>query len=110
WARETLGCDPYRATGRQRHHDPGAAPQEPATAQARMAAKVQTPTGKALDARRQVIVAPVLDQLKAGRGCRRCLLRGLANLRGAWRLVGLPPHLLKIWRYGGVVPAVEAVR
>src|SRR5436190_2074414 len=42
-ALETLGFDPYMATGRQRHHDPGApVPQEPATAQARMAAKVQT--------------------------------------------------------------------
>lgn len=110
-ALETLGCDPSMATGRQRHHDPGApVPQEPATAQARMAAKVQTPTGKALDARRQVIVEPVFGQIKEGRGFRRFLLRGLDNIRGEWRLVGLTQNLLKIWRYGCVVHAVEAVR
>ncbi len=105
-ALETLGCDPYMATGRPRHHDPGAVPQEPATAQARMAAKVQTPTGKARYARRQVIVEPVFGQSKEARGFRRFLLRGLANIRGEWRLVGVTHHLLKIWRYGCVVHAV----
>src|SRR2546428_6440099 len=72
---ETLGCDPYMATGRRRHHDPGApVPQEPATAQARMAAKVQTPKGKARYARRKVIVEPVFGQIKEARGFRRFLL------------------------------------
>ena len=105
-ALETLGFDPYMATGRQRHHDPGAVPQEPATAQARMAAKVQTPTGKALYARRKVIVEPVFGQIKEARGFRRFLLRGLDNIRGEWRLVCLTHNLLKMWRYGCVVSAV----
>ena len=103
---ETLGCDPYMATGRRRHHDPGApVPQEPATAQARMAAKVQTPTGKALYARRKVIVEPGFGQIKEARGFRRFLLRGLDNIRGEWRLVCLTHNLLKMWRYGCVVHA-----
>jgi transposase len=105
-ALETLGFDPYMATGRQRHHDPGAVPQEPATAQARMAAKVQTPKGKALYARRKVIVEPVFGQIKEARGFRRFLLRGLDHIRGEWRLVCLTHNLLKIWRYGCVVHAV----
>jgi hypothetical protein len=105
-ALETLGFDPSMATGRQRHHDPGAVPQEPATAQARMAAKVQTPTGKALYARRKVIVEPVFGQIKEARGFRRFLLRGLDNIRGEWRLVCLTHNLLKMWRYGCVVHAV----
>jgi len=106
-ALETLGFDPYMATGRQRQHDPGApVPQEPATAQARMAATVQTPTGKALYARRTVIVEPVFGQIKAARGLRRFLLRGLDNIRGEWRLDCLTHNLLKIWRYGCVVNAV----
>ena len=105
-ALETLGFDPYMATGRQRHHDPGApVPPEPVTAQARMAAKVQTPQGKALDSRRKVIVEPVFGQIKEARGFRRFLLRGLANLRGEWRLVGLTHNLLKIWRYGSAQSA-----
>ena len=106
-ALETMGFDPYMATGRQRHHDPEApVPQEPVTAKARMAAKVRTPDGKALYARRKVIVEPVCGQIKEARGFRRFLLRGLDNIRGEWRLVCLTHNLLKIWRYGCVVHAL----
>jgi transposase len=105
-ALETLGFDPYMATGRQRHHEPETpALQEPANAKARMTAKVQTPKGKALYARRKVIVEPVFGQIKEVRGFRRFLLRGLANIRGEWRLVCLTHNLLKIWRYGCVLSA-----
>jgi transposase len=106
-ALETMGFDPYIATGRQCHHSSEAqVPEEPATAQARMAAKVRTPPGKALYARRKVIVEPVFGQIKEVRGFRRFLLRGLNNIRGEWRLVCLTHNLLKIWRYGCVVSAV----
>ena len=105
-ALETLGVDPDIATGRQRHHVPQAAVHEtPATGQERMAAKVRTPTGKALYARRKVIVEPVFGQIKEARGFRRFLLRGLATIRGEWRLVCLTHNLLKIWRYGRVLSA-----
>ncbi len=61
----------------------------PATAQERMAAKVRTPAGKALYARRKVIVEPVFGQIKEARGFRRFLLRGLAT--HPWRMAsGLP--------------------
>jgi Transposase DDE domain len=100
-ALERVGFDPYIATERQRHHMPQAeASAPPATVQERMAAKVRTPAGRALYARRKVIVEPVFGQIKEGRGFRRFLLRGLANLRGEWRLVCLTHNLLKIWRYG----------
>jgi transposase len=100
-ALETLGFDPYIATGRQRHHVPQAeAPAPPATVQERMAAKVRTPAGKALYARRKVIVEPVFGQIKEARGFRRFLLRGVAIIRGEWRLVCLTHNLLKLWRYG----------
>jgi len=105
-ALETLGFDPYIATGRQRHHVPQAeVPETPATVQERMAAKVQTPAGKALYARRKVIVEPVFGQSKEARGFRRFLLRGLATIRGEWRLVCLTHNLLRIWRYGRVLSA-----
>ena len=84
----------------------GEPPETPATAKARMAAKVGTPAGKAVYARRKVIVEPVFGQIKEARGCRRFLLRGLQNIRGEWRLVCLTHNLLKIWRYGGVLNAV----
>jgi transposase len=106
-ALEDLGFDPYIATGRQRHHVPKAeAPETAATAKERMAAKVRTPEGQALYARRKVIVEPVFGQIKEARGFRRFLLRGLAHIRGEWRLVCLTHNLLKIWRYGGVLSAV----
>jgi transposase len=99
-ALEHCGFDPYIATERQRHHTPPAeAPAGPATAQERMAAKLRTPAGKALYARRKVIVEPVFGQIKEARGFRRFLLRGLANIRGEWRLVCLTHNLLKIWRH-----------
>ena len=95
------------ATGRQKHHTPEAeASDVPATAQERMAAKVRTPEGKAFYARRKVIVEPVCGQIKEARGFRRFLLRGLAKIRGEWRLVCLTHTLLKMWRYGRVLSAV----
>ena len=99
---EQLGFDPYMATERQRHHAPEAeSPDRLATAQERMAAKVRTPEGRAVYARRKVIVEPVFGQIKEGRGFRRFLLRGLDNIRGEWRLVCVTHNLLKIWRYTG---------
>ena len=105
-ALEDLGFDPYMATGRQKHHAPEAeASDAPATAQERMAAKVRTPEGKALYARRKVIVEPVFGQIKEARGFRRFLLRGLEKIRGEWRLVCLTHNLLKLWRYGSAQSA-----
>jgi hypothetical protein len=99
-ALETLGFDPYIATERQRHHGPQTeAPETPITVQERMAAKVRTPEGRAVYARRKVIVEPVFGQIKEGQGFRRFLLRGLDNIRGEWRLVCVTHNLLKIWRY-----------
>ena len=106
-ALEDLGFDPYIAPGRQKHHEPEAeASDAPTTAKERMAAKVRTPEGKAVYARRKVIVEPVCGQIKEARGFRRFLLRGLATIRGEWRLVCLTHNLLKIWRYGRVLSTV----
>ena len=96
---EQVGFDPYMATGRQRHHAPEAeGPEPPVTAKDRMTAKVQTPEGRALYARRKVIVEPVFGQIKEARGFRRFLLRGLQKIRGEWCLVCLTHNVLKIWR------------
>ena len=82
------------ATGRQRHHVPEAEVSEaPTTAKERMAAKVRTPQGRALYARRKVIVEPVFGQIKEARGFRRFLLRGLDPIRGEWCLVCLTHNL-----------------
>jgi transposase len=104
-ALEALGFEPYIATARQRHHAPAPEALE-ATAKERMAAKVRSPAGQALYSRRKVIVEPVFGQIKEARGFRRFLLRGLAKVRGEWRLVCLGHNLLKLWRYGRAVRTV----
>lgn len=70
-----------------------------ATPKDTMAAKLRTEAGKALYARRKVIVEPVFGQIKGVRGFRRFLLRGLAKVRDEWRIVCLTHNPLKIWRY-----------
>jgi transposase len=107
-ALEREGFDPYIATERQRHHvGPTAAAATPATMPAtvkeQMRAKLATESGRAVYARRKTIVEPVFGQIKEARGFRRFLLRGLAQIRGEWRLVCLTHNLLKIWRYGKVI-------
>ncbi len=110
-ALEGQGFDPYIATERQRHHaaplasaaEPASATEpasSPPTAQEQMRAKLGTESGRALYAKRKTIVEPVFGQIKEARGFRRFLLRGLAKIRGEWRLVCLTHNLLKIWRYG----------
>jgi len=106
-ALEALGFAPYIATARQQHHAPELeALESSATAKERMAAKVRSPTGQALYSRRKVIVEPVFGQIKEARGFRRFLLRGLAKVRGEWRLVCLGHNLLKLWRYGRALRTV----
>lgn len=106
-----LGLDPYMATGRQKHHETAppvvaatggkAAPPTTAatpTAKAQMTAKLRTAAGRALYALRKTIVEPVFGQIKGARGIRRFLLRGLAKVRGEWRLICVTHNLLKLWR------------
>ena len=64
-----------------------------------MAQKVKTEKGRALYARRKVIVEPVFGQIKEARGFRQFSLRGLEKVNGEWRLVCLTHNLLKIWRH-----------
>jgi len=103
-AMEREGFDPYIATERQRHHIASSSSASeapaPATVKEKMQAKLRTAAGRAVDARRKAIVEPVFGQTKEARGFRRFLLRGLAKIRGEWRLVCLTHNLLKIWRYG----------
>jgi transposase len=100
---EGLDFEPYLGTQRQKHHaaaEPVVGVAAGATAKEQMAAKLCTPEGRALYARRKVIVEPVFGQIKGARGFRRFLLRGVEKINGEWRLVCLTHNLLKVWRYG----------
>lgn len=102
---EERGFDPHMATGRQKHNQGKASTTtteplpEGATAKEKMQAKLRTPEGQKLYARRKVIVEPVFGQIKGARGFRRFSFRGLLKLAGEWSLVCLTHNLLKLWRY-----------
>jgi len=80
----------------------------PATAQERRTANVRPAAGRAWYARRTVMVEPGFGQIKDARGVRRFLLRGLANIRGAWSLGCVTHNLRKLWRYACTPVAVSA--
>ncbi|WP_156900237.1 transposase, partial [Alicyclobacillus contaminans] len=71
----------------------------------RMARKLMTKRGRAIYAKRKVIVEPVYGHIKACMGFVRFSLRGLAKVRGEWSLVAMCHNLLKIFRYGRSKPA-----
>lgn len=100
------GIDAYVATGRERHHRGGVSPAPAAPAassrtplRAAMRAKLRTPEGRAIYARRKCITEPVHGLIKQARGFRQFLLRGLANVSAEFTLVALTHNLLKLWRH-----------
>lgn len=96
--------EPYVATGRQKRGAPPAMPVEAlaagATIRERMAAKLQTPTGKKVYSRRKETVEPVFGQIKEARGIRRFLLRGLGSVQAEWSLICATHNLMKLFRSG----------
>lgn len=103
---EEQKIEPYVAPGRQKR---GAAPvpvlpvealAAGATLQERMAAKLQTPTGKRAYSRRKETVEPVFGQIKEARGIRRFLFRGLGSVQAEWSLICTTHNLLKLFRSG----------
>jgi hypothetical protein len=105
WLQEK-GIDPYITTGRQKHHEVLESPRGPIpkhyTIKQRMARKLKTKKGRAIYAKRKVIVEPVYGQIKGCRGFDRFSLRRLTKVQGEWSLVAMCHNLLKIFRYGNV--------
>jgi hypothetical protein len=91
------------ATERQRHWDADRTvtegpPPPGLDARQRMRWKLRTDAGRALYARRKVIVEPVFGQIKDARGFRRFLLRGLEKVALEWSLLSTTHNLLKLFR------------
>jgi len=104
-ALEGRGIEPYLATERLKHNEEvAAAPRGriPAglSAKQRMARKLRTKKGRQMYARRKGMIEPVFGQLKQVLGFRQFSLRGLAAMRGEWRLMATVHNLLKLWRRG----------
>ena len=98
--------DLYVATGKQKHGQPEAAdgvasaepPDEAASALEQMKQKLKTETGRGLYKMRKAIVEPVFGQIKAARGIRAFLLRGLEKVQAEWKLICATHNLLKMFR------------
>jgi transposase len=101
---ETRGIDPYVATERLKHHEKvasaprGRIPKD-LPAKPRMARKLRTKKGLELYAKRKGMIEPIFGQIKQVLGFRQFSLRGLASMRGEWRLMCVVHNLLKLWRH-----------
>ena len=96
--------DPYIATERLKHHERVAASPRgrisiTLSTKERMGRKLRTKTGRETYAKRKGMIEPIFGQIKHGRGFRQFLLRGLAKMRGEWRLVCLTHNLLKLYAH-----------
>ncbi len=102
---EQRGIDPCLATERLKHHEKvasvprGRIPQG-LSAKQRMARKLRTKKGREMYAKRKGMIEPVFGQLKQVLGFRQFSLRGLASMRGEWRLMATVHNVLKLWRHG----------
>jgi transposase len=100
------GVELYIATGKQKHGQPdpvqGTEPCDPAaqpdSAVEKMKRKLKTETGQALYKMRKAIVEPVFGQIKAARGIRAFLLRGIEKVSAEWKLICATHNLLKMFR------------
>ena len=104
-ALEQRGIDPYVATERLKHNEKiAAAPRgripKGLSAKQRMARKLRTKKGRERYAKRKGMIEPIFGQLKGVLGFRQFSLRGLAAMRGEWRLMATVHNLLKLWRRG----------
>lgn len=104
-ALEKRGVDPHIATERLKHNEEippvprGRIPKN-LTAKQRMARKLRTKKGREVYAKRKGIIEPIFGQLKQVLGFRQFSLRGLAAMRGEWRLMCTVHNLLKLWQHG----------
>jgi transposase len=101
---ETRGIEAYLATERLKHNEKVAsAPRGriPAghSAKQRMARKLRTKKGREMYAKRKGMIEPIFGQWKQVLGFRQFSLRGLASMRGEWRLMATVHNLLKLWRH-----------
>ena len=106
---QALGVDPYVAPEQTRHGrvvppaPRGRIPRH-LSPRDRMRRKLQTKRGRKRYALRMETVEPVFGQIKAGRGFRQFLLRGLEKVNGEWSLICTGHNLLKLFRCGRLAP------
>ena len=106
---QALGVDPFVAPEQTRHGrvvppaPRGRIPKH-LSPRDRMRRKLQTRRGRQRYALRMETVEPVFGQIKAGRGFRQFLMRGLDKVQGEWSLICTGHNLLKLFRCGRLAP------
>ena len=106
---QALGVDPYVAPEQTRHGrvvppaPRGRIPRH-LSPRDRMRRKLRTKRGRKRYALRMETVEPVFGQIKAGRGFRQFLLRGLEKVNAEWSLICTGHNLLKLFRCGRLAP------
>jgi transposase len=109
-ALEQRSVDPHIATERLKHNEEipavprGRIPKNQSAKQ-RMARKLRTKKGREVYAKRKGIIEPIFGQLKQVLGFRQFSMRGLATMRGEWRLMCIVHNILKLWRHAQVAMA-----
>jgi transposase len=98
-----MRVEAFVAVGKQEHSQilppcPRGPIPKTATLLERMRRKLQTMTGRAIYARRKVIVEPVFGQIKQRQGFRQFLLRSIQKVRGEWALVCMTHNIWKVHR------------
>lgn len=98
-----LGVETFIATKRQKHGEPLPQAEEgpsngPSDESIKewMAHKLATEEGAAVYARRKAVVEPVFGQIKAVRGFRQFLRRGIEKVCAEWSLICTTHNLLKL--------------
>ena len=104
-----LGVDPFVAPEQTRHGrvvPPAPRGRIPSqlSPRDRMRRKLQTRRGRQRYALRMETVEPVFGHIKAGRGFRQFLMRGLEKVQGEWSLICTGHNLLKLFRLGRLAP------
>ena len=106
---QALGVDPFVAPEQTRHGrvvPPAPRGRIPSqlSPRDRMRRKLRTKRGRQRYALRMETVEPVFGQIKAGRGFRQFLMRGLEKVNGEWSLICTGHNLLKLFRCGRLAP------
>jgi len=95
---QRLGIRGYLATGRQKHGTASATGQGAGDCVRGMSRRLRQGGHRSRYRLRKQTVEPVFGQIKAARGFRQFLLRGLEKVSDEWRLICIAHNLLKLAR------------
>ncbi len=92
-----MGRTPHQVSWKQRFAATPKSPPDSATALQKMAYRLKTPRGRKLYGLRKQTPEPVFGIIKSVMGYRQCLLRGLENVKGEWRLVAMSWNIKRMF-------------